>query len=46
MQADAFLFEALVSSGDAVVVEKPSYDRTLLCPTCATAAQPSTQSTC
>src|SRR3954451_17925947 len=30
MQADAFLFEALVKSGDAVVVEKPSYDRTLL----------------
>jgi 2-aminoadipate transaminase len=30
MQADAFLFETLVGSGDAVVVEKPSYDRTLL----------------
>ncbi len=30
MQADAFLFEALVSRGDAVVVESPSYDRTLL----------------
>jgi len=30
MQADAFLFETLVSSGDAVVVEKPTYDRTLL----------------
>src|SRR5690606_40271079 len=25
-----FLFETLVSSGDAVVVEKPTYDRTLL----------------
>lgn len=30
MQADAFLFETLVSAGDAVVVERPSYDRTLL----------------
>jgi 2-aminoadipate transaminase len=30
MQADAFLFETLVQPGDAVVVEKPSYDRTLL----------------
>lgn len=30
MQADAFLFATLVSSGDAVVVEKPTYDRTLL----------------
>ncbi len=30
MQADAFLFDALVSAGDAVVVEKPTYDRTLL----------------
>src|SRR3954469_1340545 len=30
MQADAFLFEALVKPGDAVVVEKPTYDRTLL----------------
>src|SRR5438309_7809676 len=30
MQADAFLFEALVRSGDAVVVERPAYDRTLL----------------
>ncbi len=30
MQADAFLFELLVSDGDAVVVEKPTYDRTLL----------------
>ena len=30
MQADAFLFDALVDSGDAVIVEKPSYDRTLL----------------
>ena len=30
MQADAFLFETLVHQGDAVVVEKPTYDRTLL----------------
>ena len=30
MQADAFLFEALVASGDTVVVERPTYDRTLL----------------
>jgi 2-aminoadipate transaminase len=30
MQADAFLFEALVSDGDEVVVERPTYDRTLL----------------
>ena len=30
MQADAFLFNALVSPGDLVVVEAPSYDRTLL----------------
>jgi DNA-binding transcriptional MocR family regulator len=30
MQADAFLFEALVSSGDPVIVERPTYDRTLL----------------
>ena len=30
MQADAFLFDALVSAGDAVVVERPTYDRTLL----------------
>ena len=30
MQADAFLFDALVGKGDAVVVEKPTYDRTLL----------------
>lgn len=29
MQADAFLFEATVGTGDAVVVESPSYDRTL-----------------
>lgn len=29
MQADAFLFETLVSDGDAVIVERPSYDRTL-----------------
>jgi 2-aminoadipate transaminase len=30
MQADAFLFATLVVPGDAVVVEKPTYDRTLL----------------
>ncbi len=30
MQADAFLFQALVQPGDVVVVEAPSYDRTLL----------------
>jgi 2-aminoadipate transaminase len=30
MQADAFLFEQLVDSGDDVVVERPTYDRTLL----------------
>jgi len=30
MQADAFLFKALVSPGDVVAVEKPTYDRTLL----------------
>jgi 2-aminoadipate transaminase len=30
MQADAFLFDALVSAGDAVIVELPTYDRTLL----------------
>src|SRR5919199_6876284 len=30
MQADAFLFELLVQPGDAVVVEAPTYDRTLL----------------
>jgi 2-aminoadipate transaminase len=30
MQADAFLFDALVSPGDAVIVERPTYDRTLL----------------
>jgi DNA-binding transcriptional MocR family regulator len=30
MQADAFLFDQLVSEGDAVVVERPTYDRTLL----------------
>ena len=29
LQADAFLFEHLVSAGDEVVVEKPTYDRTL-----------------
>jgi len=30
MQADAFLFEHLVQDGDLVVVEAPTYDRTLL----------------
>jgi 2-aminoadipate transaminase len=30
MQADAFLFELLVRPGDPVVVESPTYDRTLL----------------
>lgn len=30
MQADAFLFQHLVEPGDTVVVEAPSYDRTLL----------------
>ncbi len=30
MQADAFLFEHLVEDGDDVVVERPTYDRTLL----------------
>jgi DNA-binding transcriptional MocR family regulator len=30
MQADAFLFDELVGEGDAVVVERPTYDRTLL----------------
>ncbi len=30
MQADAFLFQQLVSPGDTVVVEAPTYDRTLL----------------
>jgi 2-aminoadipate transaminase len=30
LQADAFLFDHLVKAGDAVVVEKPTYDRTLL----------------
>jgi len=30
MQADAFLFEQLVKSGDQVIVERPTYDRTLL----------------
>jgi DNA-binding transcriptional MocR family regulator len=30
MQADAFLFETLVEPGDAVIVERPTYDRTLL----------------
>jgi DNA-binding transcriptional MocR family regulator len=30
MQADAFLFQEIVSPGDVVVVEAPTYDRTLL----------------
>ena len=30
MQADAFLFETLVNAGDPVIVERPTYDRTLL----------------
>jgi DNA-binding transcriptional MocR family regulator len=30
MQADAFLFDALVAEGDSVIVERPTYDRTLL----------------
>src|SRR5581483_4998199 len=30
MQADAFLFDALVEPGDCVLVERPTYDRTLL----------------
>src|SRR3954464_14002285 len=30
MQADAFLFDELVADGDAVIVERPTYDRTLL----------------
>jgi 2-aminoadipate transaminase len=30
MQADAFLFDALVQTGDSVIVERPTYDRTLL----------------
>jgi DNA-binding transcriptional MocR family regulator len=30
MQADAFLFDALVSAGDTVITERPTYDRTLL----------------
>ena len=30
MQADAFLFDALVTEGDTVIVELPTYDRTLL----------------
>lgn len=30
LQADALLFEHLVHPGDAVVVERPTYDRTLL----------------
>jgi 2-aminoadipate transaminase len=30
MQADAFLFDVLVESGDPVIVERPTYDRTLL----------------
>jgi 2-aminoadipate transaminase len=30
MQADAFLFQLMVNAGDSVVVESPTYDRTLL----------------
>ena len=30
MQADAFLFEQVVKAGDDVIVERPTYDRTLL----------------
>jgi 2-aminoadipate transaminase len=30
MQADAFLFQLLINAGDSVVVESPTYDRTLL----------------
>jgi 2-aminoadipate transaminase len=30
MQADAFLFDALVTEGETVIVELPTYDRTLL----------------
>lgn len=30
MQADAFLFDTLVQAGDTVIVERPTYDRTLL----------------
>ena len=30
MQADAFLFDALIEPGDSVIVERPTYDRTLL----------------
>jgi 2-aminoadipate transaminase len=30
MQADAFLFDELVGEGEGVVVERPTYDRTLL----------------
>jgi DNA-binding transcriptional MocR family regulator len=30
LQADAFLFDRLVAPGDQVIVERPTYDRTLL----------------
>jgi DNA-binding transcriptional MocR family regulator len=30
LQADAFLFDQLVDNGDEVIVERPTYDRTLL----------------
>jgi 2-aminoadipate transaminase len=30
MQADAFLFDTRISAGDTVIVERPTYDRTLL----------------
>ncbi len=30
LQADAFLFDHLVHAGDEVIIESPTYDRTLL----------------
>jgi DNA-binding transcriptional MocR family regulator len=30
MQADALLFDALIETGESVIVERPTYDRTLL----------------
>ncbi len=44
MQADAFLFEQLVKSGDEVIVERPTYDRTLL--RCASAERRCTPWSC
>ena len=42
MQADAFLFQQLVQPGDVVVVEAPTYDRTLLpCGSSAPRSSPS-----